>query len=233
MDKFAKRLQSRLTAKGYRFNKEECRQALVQVSLSPLEPSEEEMVLAFDRLVASIEIPEEIQAITPIQTEEISQALEPEAEINIPTPENFDIPVEDLPCLQPPEPEKSEESSLTVTDSSQSDPSSAISQLKVTQAVDQAIAQLGATGNQEAVDILSSLAQELMAEISDIEEMTSTLITAYLNKRGNILTSAIGTINNLRSAQSNSFQSGRNDDFFAQKAQNKQKFLSQVQTTFN
>lgn len=217
MDKFAKRLQSRLSAKGYRFTKEDCRQALACSSSTPLEPTEEEMILAFNRLVASVEISEETQAIAPIQTEAIIQDQEPAPEIEQP---------------------KSEESSLTVADNpspiTQAPVAEAgITQMEVAQAVNQAIAQLGATGNQDAVNILSSLAQELMAEISDIEQMTATLIKAYLTKRQNVLSSAIGTIESLRSAQSSSFQAGRTEDFFDQKNRNKRQFIDQIQATFN
>ena len=213
MDKFAKRLQSRLSAKGYRFNKEECRQAIACSSANPELPTEEEMILAFNRLASSVQ--EEAPAIIPVQAKEIIQAQEPAPEIEEP---------------------KAEESSLTVAENSSpmaQAPVAGISQIEVGQAVNQAIAQLGATGNQEAVNILSSLAQELMSEISDIEEMTSTLITAYLNKRQNVLASAIGTIESLRSAQSSSFQSGRDENFFGQKDQKKRQFLDQIQAAFN
>ena len=214
MDKFAKRLQSRLSAKGHRFTKEECRTALAASSANPELPTEAEMILAFDRLATTVEV-ETQAAIIPAQSEEISQAQEPAAEIEKP---------------------KSEESSLTVPENQgqiAQAPGVGISQIEVGQAVNQAIAQLGATGNQEAVTIISSLAQELMSEISDIEEMTSTLITAYLNKRQNVLASAIGTIESLRSAQSSSFQSGRDESFFGQKDRKKRQFLNEIQAAFN
>lgn len=214
MDKFVKRLQSRLSAKGYRFNKEDCRQALACTCANAELPTEEEMKRAFVRLV-SLNPQEETQAIIPAQTEEIIQDQELSLESQEP---------------------KSKESSLTTVENSAPTiqaPGVGISQIEVGQAVNQAIAQLGATGNQEAVTILSSLAQELMAEISDIEEMTSTLITAYLNKRQNVLASAIGTIESLRSAQSSSFQSGRDESFFGQKDRKKRQFLNEIQAAFN
>lgn len=56
MDKFAKRLQSRLTAKGYRFNKEQCRQAILATATNPELTTEEEMTNAFNWLTQQDEI---------------------------------------------------------------------------------------------------------------------------------------------------------------------------------
>lgn len=212
MDKFVKRLQSRLTAKGHRFTKDECRTALSSVSATPAEPTEEEMSLAFNRLANTVEV--ETQAIAPAQTTEISQAQEPAAEIEEP---------------------KSEESSLTVPENSSQMTQAPVGGISTntTQAISQAVAQVGASGNDEAIELLTALANELSEEINSVEEMTSALITAYLGKRQNVLASAIGTINNLRSAQTSSFQAGLTSDFFDRKNQNKRQFLSQIQNIFN
>lgn len=213
MDKFAKRLQSRLSAKGYRFTKEDCRQALSMASATPAEPTEEEMSLAFERLTLSIS--EKTEAIAPVQTEEIipqSQELTPE--------------------IQEP---KFEQSSLTIADdiSQIAQSSVGITQAEVTQAISQAVAQVGQQGNAEAIELLTSLANELSTEIRDVEEMASALITAYLGKRQNILASAIGTVQSLRSAQTSSFQAGLSQDFFDRKQQNKHQFLNNLQGMFN
>lgn len=229
MDKFAKRLQSRLSSKGYRFNKEECRQALACSCANPELPTDEEMILAFNRLACASESAAGEISIVPVEVEEIIQAQEPE---NIPEPQTFDIPVEDLPCLQPPSEETEPTAALTVAEVPQSD-EAALSAAKVTQAIEQAVAQVGAEGNNEAIQLLSSLANELNADIKDVEEMTSFLITAYLGKRQNILASAIGTVQSLRSAQTSSFQAGLDQDFFDTKQKNKNQFLKTVEGMFN
>lgn len=210
MDKFAKRLQSRLSAKGHRFSKEDCRQALACASATPAEPTEEEMKLAFERLVLSAQ--EEIAAIVPAQAEEI-QIQEPAPEIQKP---------------------KSEQSSLTVADDASQIAQTPVTNLSnTTQAIAQAVAQVGASGNEEAIELLTALANELSEEISSVEEMTTALITAYLGKRQNVLASAIGTINSLRSAQTSAFQGGLDSDFFDRKERNKRQFLNQIQSAFN
>lgn len=213
MDKFVKRLQSRLSTKGHRFTKEECRTALAASSANPEMPTEEEMILAFNRLANTVEVETEA-AIIPAQAEEISQAQEPAAEIEEP---------------------KSEESSLTVPENSSQMTQAPVGGISTntTQAISQAVAQVGASGNDEAIELLTALANELSEEINSVEEMTSALIAAYLGKRQNVLASAIGTINNLRSAQTSSFQAGLTSDFFDRKNQSKRQFLNQVQNIFN
>ena len=108
-----------------------------------------------------------------------------------------------------------------------------ITQTEITQAITQAVKQVGQNGNTEAIQLLTSLAEELSSDISDTQEMVAALVTAYLEKRQTILSSAIGTLNTLREAQTDSFQSGLNNDFFAQKSHNKRQFLTQIETMFN
>jgi len=226
MDKFAKRLQSRLSAKGHRFTKEDCRQALSMASATPAEPTEEEMILAFNRLAMSVE---ETQVIVAVEAPEPEVKIEAIAPVQ---PEEIQIQ-EPAPEIQEP---KSEQSSLTVADAASQiaqSPAPGITQAEVTQAISQAVAQVGADGNSEAIQLLTSLAQELSSEIQDVEQMASTLITAYLGKRQNILASAIGTVQTLRSAQTDSFQAGLNQDFFDRKQRNKHEFLKTVQGLFN
>lgn len=218
MDKFAKRLQSRLSAKGYPFNKEQCRQALAITAENPELPTDDEMIAAFDYLTQPLE-PETVKAesvsIQPLTSD--LQPLTPETEAIAPAPL-----------------EKIEDSSLTLTsDSSITQPSANITPAEVTQAINQAVAQVGQQGNSEAIELLTSLANELSTDIKDVQEMASALITAYLGKRQNILASAIGTVQTLRSAQTSSFQAGLNQDFFDQKDQAKRQFLTSLQGLFN
>lgn len=245
MNQFAKRLQSRLSAKGHRFSMAHCRYALNTNAQNPESPTEDEMITAFNWLASSESTAGELATV------------EPETEVIIAVPNASDIPVENLPCLQPPElpaenqPQPAEQEGALEVTGAQNDlskPSSpdgvlnfpshnltsgAISQAQVTQAITQAVAQVGASGNAEAIELLTSLAKELSTDIKDVEEMASALITAYLGKRQNILASAIGTVQNLRSAQTSSFQSGLNQDFFDHKERNKRQFLNSLQGMFN
>ena len=109
----------------------------------------------------------------------------------------------------------------------------AITQIEITQAISQAVRQIGESGNTEAVQLLTSLAAELSSDITDTQEMVAALVSAYLGKRQTILSSAIGTLNTLRLAQTESFQSGLNNDFFDQKSRSKRQFLTQIEAMFN
>lgn len=238
MNQFAKRLQSRLSAKGHRFSMAHCRYALNTNAQNPELPTEDEMIAAFNWLLRPSES----------TTGELA-TVESETEVAIPVPQTFDIPVEDMPCLQPPENEDndnntalstppSEAAALTIADSPNpiapvSPSPGGITQTEITQAITQAVAQVGASGNAEAIELLTSLANELSTDIKDVEEMASALITAYLGKRQNILASAIGTVQSLRSAQTSSFQAGLNQDFFDHKERNKRQFLNNLQGMFN
>lgn len=244
MNQFAKRLQSRLSAKGHRFSMAHCRYALNTNAQDPESPTEDEMITAFNWLASSESTAGELATV------------EPETEVIIAVPDAFDIPVENLPCLQPPEisaenqpqPAQQEGALALGAQNDLSKPSSpdgvldfsardltsgAISQAQLTQAITQAVAQVGASGNAEAIELLTSLANELSTDIKDVEEMASALITAYLGKRQNILASAIGTVQSLRAAQTSSFQSGLNQDFFEKKERNKRQFLNSLQGMFN
>ncbi len=115
----------------------------------------------------------------------------------------------------------------------QTEITSAIAQKEITQAIAQAVKQVGENGNTEAIQLLTSLAEELSSDISDTQEMVAALVSAYLDKRQSVLSHAIGTLNNLRNAQTSSFKSGLNNDFFAQKSRSKRQFLTQIETMFN
>ena len=128
-----------------------------------------------------------------------------------------------LPTHQP-----TVEAGITQTEVTQ-----AITQTEITQAISQAVRQIGESGNTEAVQLLTSLAAELSSDITDTQEMVAALVSAYLGKRQTILSSAIGTLNTLRLAQTESFQSGLNNDFFDQKSRSKRQFLTQIEAMFN
>jgi hypothetical protein len=249
MDKFVKRIQTRANRQGISVTKQQVRDIYVQVVTNLESPTKEEMSLVIEKLAAQLQSPkqESISEQLAISTPEVSEDLN---EI-IPQPETFDIPVEDMPCLQTSEeqPQPTTENALvTHCQESQPTPKTAlaksepslptqttggISEAEVTQAIAQAVQQVGENGNAEAFEMLTSLANELSSDISDTQEMVATLVAAYLSKRQAILSSAIGTLNTLRSAQTESFKSGLTNDFFGRKQKNKQEFISQVHATFN
>lgn len=239
MDKFVKRIQSRLTAKkvlleGKTVPLWKCRQFYEVFVTDRYNPTEEQLNLVVEKLTEHCA---ELDAKTTI--------FKP-----IPTPETLDIPVEDLPCLQPVKeagaitneedfaiaPEEGQEGSSIVPQQPaeiQSPALGGISQTQMTQAITQAIQQVGQQGNAEAVQLLTSLADELSSDIQDTQEMVTALVTAYLGKRQFLLSSAVGTLNSLRSAQTESFQAGLDQDFFGGKQQTKREFLSKVGAMFN
>jgi hypothetical protein len=243
MDKYIKRIQSRLTSLKVTFQGRTIPMWMVRQYYEVLvsdryNPTEEDLTNVIEAIKAKVQEPAptiEAEAIAPVT----SQAQEPETEITIPAPQTYDIPVEDLPCLQPseekPEPETgaiAPTAPLTITDTTQSITTGGITQAEVTQAISQAVAQVGADSSAETIELLTSLANELSKDISSVQEMASALITAYLGKRQTLLASAIGTINTLRSAQTSSFQAGLDQDFFDQKERDKRQFLKSLQEIF-
>lgn len=108
-----------------------------------------------------------------------------------------------------------------------------ITQSQVTQAINQAAHQVGVQGDAEAIQALTSLATILSVNNRNTQDMVAALVSAYLNERQRILSSAIGTLNTLRTAQTESFQAGLDSDFFQQRERNKQEFLSKVGAMFN
>jgi hypothetical protein len=209
------------------------------------------MSLVLEKLETQLQSPqqESISEQLTVSTPEVSEDLNE----TIPHPEIFDISVEDMPCLQrlqqQPQPtqenaiatnqQSSEQTPETALTKSEPEPSlptqhtGGITEAQMTQAIAQAVQQVGASSNAEAVHLLTSLANELASDINDVQEMVATLVTAYLNKRQSVLSAAVNTINQFRSAQTESFQAGLTTDFFGQKQKNKQGFLDKVQVTFN
>jgi hypothetical protein len=231
MDKFVKRIQTRANRQGVSVTKQQVRDIYVQVVLNPESPTEEEMSLVIEKLAAQLQSPQQESINEQLATSnpEVSEDLQE----TISQPETFDIPVEDMPCLQPPEEQPPETALAKSEPSLPTQTTGGISEAEVTQAIAQAVQQVGENGNAEAFEMLTSLANELSSDISDTQEMVATLVAAYLSKRQAILSSAIGTLNTLRSAQTESFKSGLTNDFFGRKQKNKQGFISQVHATFN
>lgn len=215
MDKYIKRIQARVNRQGLSVSKEQVRTAYKEICSDWDNPSEVELTAVADYLlnnstgltVSEIEITPE----APGASQNLQPCLDDPEETAI-APVQTDSPAP----LAKPEPSSIE-----------------ISPTDVTQAINQAIAQVGASGNAEACQMLTTLATELSTDIKDVQEMASALVAAYLNKRKNVLSSTIGTLNQLRTAQTESFQSGLTQDFFGQKQDNKQTVLSTIHALFN
>jgi beta-mannanase len=107
-----------------------------------------------------------------------------------------------------------------------------ITQAQIEEAVELAIAQTGESGSAEAKEIMTQLALHLSSDINTLEQAVAALVSGYLNKRSNVLKNAMGALNTLRNAQTNSFCSGFTPDFLAkQKAEKKQ--LMEIANIFN
>lgn len=233
MNQFAKRLQSRLSAKGHRFSMEQCRQAISINAENPEAPTEAEMLFAFNQLTKPIPTPKIVSLPDDEEDNSGIIALNGISGDCLTNEEAEDEDNDSNTALSTPP----SEAALTIADSPKpievSPGSGGITQAEITEAITQAVAQVGASGNAEAIELLTSLANELSTDIKDVEEMASALITAYLGKRQSILASAIGTVQSLRSAQTNSFQAGLDQNFFDHKERNKRQFLNNLQGMFN
>lgn len=107
-----------------------------------------------------------------------------------------------------------------------------ITQAQIEEAVELAIAQTGESGSREAKEIMTELARHLSSDINTLEQAVATLVAGYLNKRSNVLKNAMGALNTLRNAQTNSFCGGLTPDFLAkQEAAKKQ--LMEIANIFN
>jgi hypothetical protein len=255
MDKYVKRVQSRLAYVGIKAGMPECREAYQSVLSEEVweNPSSEQIDLVVqrvkkDRRPQSLPV-EQNQSLAVVESE-VSENL---AEA-IPQPEVFEITPQGNPdiwaMLQPPSEAEEvsiasaaalqitaldqtpEQAPLFKTEDGIVGPST-INQAEFTQAISTAIRQLGIDNSSEATQLLSAMAIELSSDITDTQQMVTALVTAYLNKRQSVLSSAIGALNTVRSAQTESFQSGLTDDFFDQKRKNKEAFLSEMRATFN
>lgn len=241
MDKYIKRIQSRLAYAGINVSKPECRQAYQSIlpETSWENPSNAHIDLVVQHIKAqSLENPGQDLAVVEPKTEAVANQTIEITPVSNPNIWEILQPSTTEPEQEKPETTANTDSIVPATNhlSIQQQPANTlagISQLEITAAIAQAIQQTGQQGNDEAIQILTSLANELSADIADTQEMVVTLVSTYLGKRQAILSSAIGTLNTLRSAQTESFQGGLNQDFFGQKQKNKHEFLNNVAAMFN
>ena len=234
IDKHVKRIQSQLSRLGVRVTKDQVREVYKEVVGDFSNPTDEERAIVVEKLSSS----------EPQDQETSSELATVGPELNAQPPtlniENSKSDLDSQPTSTPAEEEDNRGTGrlTTITDTSKaitqpSPTTGGISPAEVTQAINQAIAQVGADSSAETIQILTSLANELSADITDTQEMISALIKGYLSKRQNVLASAIGTVQTLRTAQTSSFQGGLDNDFFDRKHRGKQQFLNNLQEMFN
>lgn len=254
VDKYIKQIQTRmnrrLKSRGQSVTKQQVRDVYSAVVKNLDKPTDVEMSVVIEKLAQQVSSCEETLDNGQLTVSAKTEIEKPET-IETTSEENPDI----WETLQPPAEQLAEETSAIATpiisqglkeEAINKDSALAksefnlptqqpegISQAEMTQAIAQAVQQVGANNNAEALQLLTSLANELSADISDVQEMVATLVAAYLNKRQSVLSTAINTLNTLRSAQTESFQAGLNEDFFGQKRRNKEAFLTNVHATFN
>jgi hypothetical protein len=262
VDKYIKQIQTRmnrqLKSREQSVTKQQVRDVYSVVVKDSDKPTDVEMSVVTEKLAQQISLQDsqqetldngqltvsadtkiekpEIIEITPEENPDIWETLEPKVEQPSEETSAITTPIisQELINRESTLAKSQRESTLA---KSQSDlptqQTEGISQVKMTQAIAQAVQQVGASNNAEAVQLLTSLANELSADISDVQEMAATLVAAYLNKRQSVLSTAISTLNTLRSAQTESFQAGLDQDFFGQKQKNKKAFLSSLSAMFN
>jgi hypothetical protein len=228
--------------KDFGVSKEQVRKIYLTVVKNPAQPTTKEISQATELLTQQFTVTEKAIEQKQVGSTDISAQNQPLTITKI-TPKDNPEMWETLP---PPEQLLEPQSvALTQTESElatqtqtnlpthQPTVGASINQTEITSAIAMAVKQVGENGNTEAIQLLTSLAEELSSDISDTQEMVAALVSAYLDKRQFVLSSAIGTLNNLRLAQTSSFQSGLNDDFFAQKSRSKRQFLTQIEAMFN
>jgi hypothetical protein len=227
VDKFIKRIQTRLSAKGLSVTKSQVREAYKSTVGKECweNPTEEQVsaVVTYITLVISdpdLSLPSEgTLALSDQSFVEVS----PNQVKPIPQPEIYQVPVENLPCLQPPTPqEKPEESALAQTIPSAletSVSSSSISKVDVTGIVKEVFA----SQPSEVQEKISEYAlQQTFANVRQIQTFLEELrgmefnlmvetMRDHFERRGGLMTE----LNNLIDSQQ-SKDEGKRSDFFDQ-----------------
>jgi hypothetical protein len=237
MDRYIKQIQTRinrrLTSRGQTVTKQQVRDVYLTVVKNSDKPTDIEISRVVELIAKQLSAQEEVTQDKQITASE-NTALQEPAIIKITRKDHPDL----WETLQPPTDEQPQELALKTTETSQPthQPETAeatgISQASIEQAIELAIAQTGAEGSTEAKEIMTQLALHLKSDINTLEQAVTALVTGYLNKRSNLLKNAIGTLNTLRNAQTNSFCSGLTPDFLA-KQETAKKQLMEIANSFN
>jgi hypothetical protein len=236
MDKYIKQIQTRmnrlLSNRGQSVTKQQVRDVYSQIVKTPDKPTAIEMsrvveILAKQLSEATIE-QENVENTTLSNLEPLIVQNQEPATLEITSENNPDL----WETLQPPTNEQAQELALKKTESSLPTSANTISQTEIEQAIELAIAQTGEESSTEAKEIMSQLALHLKSDLNTLEQAVAALVTGYLNKRSNLLKNAIGALNSIRNAQTNSFCSGLTPDFLA-KQETAKKQLMEIANTFN
>jgi hypothetical protein len=190
MQKFVKRIQSRLAHSGIQTNMVTCREAYQ--SIIPEQnwesPTDEQVVLVVEYVKSQAKngIQPEVSDLT-IAEPETSGDFEP-----IPEPETFDIPIEDLPCPQPPE--ERQDSALTTPAPGAIAPS--IPQSEVSGIVNQVFASQPPALKEQLTEYAMNHAfgdvrqvQEFLEQLRSMEfELMVQTLQDHMQRRGSMLT---------------------------------------------
>jgi hypothetical protein len=259
MDKYVKQIQTRmnrrLKIRGQSVTKQQVRDVYAQVVENPDKPTDLEMSRVIELLARELSSLRDASRTQEETLEEATQdgqltvsqntEIEESQNLEVTADDNTDPWVteelEDLPTQQSSEAQSEESGELAITQNGTNLPThtpeeeetiGGITKAEIEEAVELAILQTGESGSEEAKQIMTELALQLSSDINTLEQAVAALVAGYLNKRSNVLRNAIGALNTLRNAQTNSFCGGLTPDFLAkQEAAKKQ--LMEIANTFN
>jgi hypothetical protein len=215
MQKFVKRVQSRVTYSGISANMNQCREAYQAVIPESAweSPSDEELaqVVEYVKNFQQNDIHIESASLTITEPEVSGDLLEP-----IPQPEIFEISVEDMPCLQPPAEEPTPQHSALSTQN-ESAIASPIPQSEVTGIVNQVFANQPPALKEQLTDYAMQHAfgdirqvQEFLEQLRSMEfELMVQTLQDHIKRRGSMLALLDGII----TGQKQQDQEGKTDFF--------------------
>lgn len=247
MDRYIKQIQTRmnrsLRSRNQSVTKQQVRDVYLTVVSNPDKPTDMEMSRVIELLAKQLSSQEEVISDGQLTVSATAENQEP-ASIKMTAEDNPDL----WETLESPsnssqaqrEEASSEVGELAITQNGSNLPtyqpeeagSIGITQAQIVQAVELAIAQTGESGSTEAKQIMTQLALHLSSDINTLEQAVAALVTGYLNKRSNVLKNAMGALNTLRNAQTNSFCSGLTPDFLA-KQETAKKQLMEIANIFS
>ena len=212
MDRFVKRVQSRLTYNGISLAKPECRKAYQTVVPESAweSPSDEQLaqVVEYVKNYVKNDIQPEPAALAITEPEVSGDLLEP-----IPQPEIVKIPVEDMPALQPP----TQHSALSTQHSQESAIASPIPQSEVTGIVNQVFATQPPALKEQLTDYAMQHAfgdirqvQEFLEQLRSMEfELMVQTLQDHVKRRGSML----ALLDEIITGQKQQDQKGKTDFF--------------------
>ncbi len=113
----------------------------------------------------------------------------------------------------------------------QDEPTSIIEETE--KVIARSLEELGNNFRQEDMSEIRQLAHQLSIDVKDTESLVNSLITAYLQKRNSVLSSALTQLERGRKAQNEEMYGGLDSDFFCQRETEWQRFESELLGLFN